>query len=157
MNWNDIFECRDGKLFWNEKRKGRKMGVAVGALRNDGYIQVGYNRKLYLAHRIVWEKHNGPIPEGAEIDHINHIKHDNRIENLRLVSRLENLRNQSMRKGNTSGYVGVYWHRQGQKWVAKIMVKGKTIHLGLFNDIEAAVEARKLANEKYKFHENHGV
>lgn len=156
MNWNDVFQYNDGNLLWKEKRRGSKIGAVAGSFANNGYIQVMYDYKQNLAHRIVWQMFNGPIPEGMQIDHINHDRSDNRIENLRLVSNLENHRNKSISKNNTSGFVGVRWHKKHQKWIANIKIKGKLIHLGLFNDIDAAIDARKAANEKYKFHKNHG-
>lgn len=157
MNWNDIFEYSDGQLFWNENGKSRKMGVAVGAIRDNGYIQVGYNRKLYLAHRIVWEKHNGPIPEGMMVDHINHIRDDNRIENLRLVNCKDNTRNTSIRSDNNTGHHGVCWCNRRLKWYARINIDGKNKFLGYFITKAMAIEARKQAEKLYGFHENHGV
>lgn len=158
MNWNDVFEYVEGKIFWKDSGKGRKSGAEFGCICNTwGYVIGTLRGRTVRAHRLIWEMHNGPIPNGMQIDHINHIRHDNRIENLRLVSNQENSKNNSMRKNNTSGVTGVCWNKQKGKWMAKIKVDYKTINLGLYSDIEKAVEARKQAEELYGFHENHGV
>ena len=70
-----------------------KFGNVIGTKKLNGYITVTLNGKQLLAHRIVWKAFNGEIPEGMEIDHINTIRDDNRLENLRLVSSSENKRN----------------------------------------------------------------
>lgn len=143
MNWNELFEYNSGKLIWNVKRNNRiKKGMEAGYLHHHGYIIVRVNDKLVPAHRIIYEMHNGQIPEGMEIDHINRIKTDNRIENLRLATRRQNSCNLGT---NTSGVPGVYWCKQQSKWRARIFVNGRNIHLGLFKDINDAAEARRKA------------
>ena len=107
-------------------------------------------------HRIIWEMHNGPIPDGMEVDHINHVRTDNRIENLRLVSRLENCKNRKLNSNNTSGFNGVSWSKRDGKWLAYIYINKKRIRLGLYSDISKAIAAREKANLSHKFHKNHG-
>ena len=98
--------------------------------------------KTHQAHRIVWQLHNGQIPDGLQIDHINGIKDDNRIENLRLDVNKENPQNISEPQcNNTSGYLGVSWNEREKKWRAQIMVKGKRKYLGLYDTKEEAYEA----------------
>lgn len=109
-----------------------------------------------MSHRFVWEMHNGPIPTGLEIDHINHIKDDNRIENLRLVDRSENMRNTKMMKHNTSGVPGVTFHKAKGKWQAQIQYLKKNIYIGIYSSFDDAVTARKLKELELGFHENHG-
>jgi hypothetical protein len=81
---------------------------------------------------------------------------DNRLENLRAVSSGENLRNQKIYKNNTSGTIGVSFHKSYKSYRASITINGKTKHLGLFKNKEEAIAARAAANIKYNFHENHG-
>lgn len=100
--------------------------------------------------------HYGKIPEGMEIDHINHITDDNRIENLRLVTRKDNCKNVSMSKSNKSGVVGVSWCKRTCKWFASIRVDRKEKFLGRYDKIDDAAAARKAAELKYNFHKNHG-
>lgn len=107
-------------------------------------------------HRIVWIMHNGEIPFGMHIDHINHNRKDNRIQNLRLVTNGENHKNTKLYSRNSSGVCGVSFSKWHNKWWARINVDGKFINLGMFDDINSAIEAREKAEKFYGFHENHG-
>lgn len=91
-----------------------------------------------------------------QIDHINGIRSDNRICNLRLVDCKENAKNQRKNKRNKNAFGGVFFNKQKKKYVSRIKVNGKSIFLGYFNLIDDAIAARKEANKKYGFHENHG-
>lgn len=127
---DDIFEYDCGALKWKARRSSNAMaGHNAGTVRPDGYLQVSLFGKTQLVHRVIWEMHNGPIPDGMEIDHINHDRLDNRIENLRIVSRQENSVNLSKRIDNTSGIVGVSWSKRMGKWRARISVNKKEISL----------------------------
>ena len=154
---DDIFEYDCGALKWKARRSSNAMaGHNAGTVRPDCYLQVSLFGKTQLVHRVIWKMHNGPIPDGMEIDHINHDRLDNRIENLRIVSRQENSVNLSKRIDNTSGIVGVSWSKRMGKWRARISVNKKEISLGFFSDINDAGRARKNAEIYYNFHENHG-
>lgn len=91
-----------------------------------------------------------------EIDHINSIRNDNRIENLRLVTRVENCRNQKQQCNNKSGVTGVSWHKASGKWLAFIHKKEKKIYLGCFERLEDAAVERRLAEKRLGFHDLHG-
>lgn len=106
-------------------------------------------------HRIVWAIAHGMWPKDT-IDHINGDSTDNRPCNLRDVSQLDNNRNRPLPKNNTSGVHGVSMMKCNGKWRATIKAGGKHLHLGCFNTITAAAAARKAAEVKYGFHENHG-
>lgn len=157
MNFNDLFYHEGKDLIWKVGTSRRvKVGDVAGWKDELGYVYVGVNGKLIPAHRIIWEMHYGKIPEGMEIDHINHITDDNRIENLRLVTRKDNCKNVSMSKSNKSGVVGVSWCKRTCKWFASIRVDRKEKFLGRYDKIEDAAAARKAAELKYNFHKNHG-
>lgn len=98
-------------LRWTVSRVGVTAGNVAGCTvtKKDGrrVCHVMFSRKLYFAHRIIWELHNGAIPDGMEIDHINGDSTDNRIENLRLATREVNTRNRKKFRNNTSGSAGV--------------------------------------------------
>lgn len=125
--------------------------------KSNGYMRFSYNYKKFYVHRVVWEIHHGNIPNGFEIDHINQNKLDNRIENLRLVSHIDNNKNKGLNKNNTSGFVGVCWDKRSSKWFSYITVNSKQISLGLFKEKDKAISARKEANLFYGFSENHGL
>lgn len=156
MDWHNYFTYSNGLLLWKIRKKGRKLGSAAGSKRSDGYIRVKCSGVDFLAHRIVWEMHYGKIPEGFEIDHINHIRSDNRIENLRIVSRSDNCKNMSISKANKSGFTGVCWSERQSAWHAYINVNRKMIHLGFYSDLNEAIKVRAAAERDNKFHENHG-
>jgi len=120
-----------------------------------GYRRGRILHNHYYAHRVIWAMTHGAWPENV-IDHINGVTDDNRIANLRAVTVQENQRNISMPINNTSGHMGVYWHKSVQKWQAQINVDNKHIHLGSFADKQDAVSARKAAELEYNFHINHG-
>lgn len=118
-------------------QKGKK-GMIAGSLKIQGYVDIRFNGSIYKAHRLAWFYHYGKWPDG-EIDHINGVKSDNRISNLRLATRAENLRNIGRRNKNTSGYKGV--SRVGNKWQARITANMKKIYIGLFDTREEAYAA----------------
>ena len=106
-------------------------------------------------HRVIWCHFYGEWPDkNLVIDHINGDDDDNRITNLRLVTQSENVKNQSLPKSNTSGAVGVIKHKN--KWKAQIKINGVSKHIGIFENFNDAVNARKKAEIKHGFHENHG-
>lgn len=96
-------------------------------------------------HRLVMKCNDSKL----DIDHINHIKNDNRKSNLRIVTRCQNNMNMSKRSDNTSGVTGVIWYKTKNKWRAEIIVNKKHISLGYYKNFEDAVKARKEAEEKY--------
>lgn len=149
------FNYIDGVLFY--KKRPSKTGVnpvgkPLGHINKNGYLKCTIKSKTFLVHRLIWIYFNGSI--NGDIDHINHIKTDNRIENLRVVDSLANNRNQSIPSNNTSGQVGVWF--ENNKWRASIYVDYKRINLGSFAVFSDAVNARKNAEVLYGFHENHG-
>ena len=128
-----------------------KVGDAAGCPGGAGYLLIGLQRRLYLAHRLAWLYTYGEWPED-QIDHINRNRSDNRISNLREVSHKQNLQNAGKYSNNTSGHPGVVWDKQKSKWKARIKHNYKLIHLGRFTDIEEALSARKAAEKRYWGH-----
>jgi hypothetical protein len=127
-------------------KKCNKMlpGEIAGYKNKSGYIVMSMNASLYFAHRLAWFMHYAENPLGV-VDHINRVKTDNRIENLRIISRSENIINQPLKTKAKSGYRGVYWSN-GQ-WVARIIVRGNYITLGASDD---PLEASRLYKEYIK-------
>ena len=120
-----------------------------------GYLQTRIRGRYYKVHRIIWLYVFGELPK-EQIDHINHIRDDNRLCNLREVTHQENAKNVSMNNKNTSGVVGVRFNKGMNRWVSRIMVNQRSFWLGCYEDKEDAINARKEAEVKYGFHKNHG-
>ena len=137
---------------WNALYAGKP---ALNCLTAGGYYHGKIHGKLYYAHRVIWCMIVGAWPED-HIDHENGDPEDNRFENLRDVTQAENQRNQKTHSTNTSGHLGVSWHKQRQKWNAKIQIDGRNKSLGLFDTLDAAIAARAIAEREHGFHENHG-
>jgi len=120
-----------------------KKGSIAGSLSKQGYVIIWINNEKRLAHRLAWLYVYGEYTvDGFEIDHINRIKSDNRISNLRLATRNQNRMNVDKAKNNSSGYKGVCFEQQTQKWKSQIKHNGKSITLGRFSTKEDA-------NKKY--------
>ena len=143
-----------GILTWIKRASGIRTRHAAGTL-NHGYVDIRINGKRYGAHRLAWLWVYGTWPP-AQIDHINHVRSDNRLANLRLATNLTNGRNASKRKDNRSGYTGVSWFKKGRKWRAYINMNHKPKHLGCFDTIDEAIAARKQAEIENDYHPNHG-
>lgn len=150
-----LYNPETGDMFWKENRNSQvRKGMKAGSLSKDGYLVVGIDKKVYQLHRVAWLLKTGKWPEG-QIDHINHIRIDNRFKNYREVPQEENQKNKSKFKNNTSGHTGIYKNRKG-RWIARIYSKGKHINLGTFDSIEEAKAAREYAQNNLNFHVNHG-
>ena len=138
-----------GTFTWKVSTAHRvKVGDVAGSLDGHGYLRIMVQSRLYKAHRLAWLYMHSNWPKG-QIDHINRNRSDNRISNLRDVSRKQNLQNSGKSSANTSGCTGVSWDKQKSKWRAHIMHNYKLIHLGYFSILEEAVAARKAAELKY--------
>ena len=156
----ELLEYIDGELYWKEDRKpGIKKGDRAGGvdiIKGKPYrkLTVCGNRLKY--HRVVFAIFNGRFPKD-EIDHVDGNGLNNKIENLREVTRLENMKNRKMYINNASGMSGVNWHKINNKWNARISVNNKRIALGSFDLLDDAISAKKIANLKYGYHKNHGM
>ena len=117
----------------------RKIGKSkVGSLDKDGYLCIKVSNKTYKAHRLAWYLHYGAWPKD-QLDHINGVRDDNRIENLREVTSQQNNFNRKPNSNSTSNYKGVSWCKRDKVWVSQIVVSGKNTRLGNFrSEIEAA-------------------
>lgn len=124
---------------------------AITAKNRGGYLIGRVCGRNVFAHRIAWAYMTGAWPE-EDIDHINGDRSDNRFENLREVSRTENLKNRGLCKRNKSGEIGIYWGADRGKWRVELM----NIKIGSFDTKEEAIKARDEAKENLGFHPNHG-
>ena len=137
---------------WNARYAGTEAFISSDA---DGYKKGAILGKHYRAHRVIWAIVHGRWPDD-NIDHINGVKSDNRLVNLRDVTTSVNMRNMVKNRANTSGICGVSWKKKNQKWVAYIVLRGRQTYLGIFDNIEDAAAARKAAEVGHGFTARHG-
>lgn len=155
-----VYDRETGIIKWRKRTSNRQRSNLVAGCTDSnsaGYIRIGFKGKLYLAHRVAMLLAYGFCSDGLEVDHINHVRDDNRLANLRFATRKGNLRNKSRNSNNTTGVTGVVYHKARRKYRAQIKVDGVQIHLGYFSTSEEAAKARKDAEIKYKFNANHGI
>jgi hypothetical protein len=144
-----------GHLWWTKRGSGRQTDRPVGTLDHHGYVRVSSSRqgikkqKKYVVHRLAWFLYYGVWPKD-QIDHINNVRDDNRIVNLREATASENHGNRKFFEGGSSKYKGVHWYKQTCKWHAQIRINYKKIHLGSYdNEKEAALAYNKAALETF--------
>lgn len=141
------YDPATGDLIYRRNRGGnRSKGEIAGFIckrplrRGGGYRLIGFNGREYGAHHLVWVWHHGFYPR-SHLDHINLVRDDNRIENLRECTQAQNMANRNLQANNTSGFKGVTKAKTQGKWLAYV---GRR-HLGTFDTPEAAHEAHKNA------------
>lgn len=149
----EVFEYKDGKLFWKKRISIRcVLGKEAGDVKDHGYRHVGVSKKRYLAHRLIYFMFYGEQPQ--EIDHIDGNRDNNKIENLRSVTRSQNNMNSKMNRRNKTGHKGV--RKNIHKWVASLGQK----HIGSFDTKEEASEAyykeacKRFGTEHVRKHKN---
>ena len=143
------YDSGTGIFTWLSSKGRRREGSAAGTVRPSGYIQIYFERRAYLAHRLAWLFATGEDPGDYTIDHINRKRADNRFENLRLATRQQQQGNHPVHSNNTSGVRGVCFSRQRNRWVAQIMINGKQTHLGRFATKEEAAATYQKAAAAY--------
>ena len=132
-----------GTFIWRNPAKYRLAytGKIAGSLHTHGYIKISIDSISYPAHRLAWLYTHGAFPTDC-IDHINGIRSDNRLINLRAVDRKANAENRrAARIGHATGFLGVVWRPRNGKYEARISVNKQYMYLGLFSTPEAAHEA----------------
>jgi len=143
-----------GIIHWIALTKtGESVNKPAGSLHTTGYINIWFKANSYRAHRLAYFLTYGYIPK--QIDHINGIRDDNRLINLRPATSLMNTKNTKKYKSNTTGVMGIHISKN-KRWEVRISNNNKRISLGTYTDFFEACCARKSAELKYGFHTNHG-
>ena len=159
LSWLDV-DIEAGTLFWRYRPdqspqwNGQWSERRAGCVDSQGYRSVRLRGVLYREHRLIWLVAHGYLPK--EIDHIDGDRLNNRLSNLREVSRKENLRNRGIDGRNNSGAVGVSYVKKTGNWRARIGIRGNAYTIGYFNTKEEAISARREEERKLGFHPNHG-
>jgi HNH endonuclease/AP2 domain len=128
------YDPETGEFYWRARNGNRAGGVS-----GDGYWYIMIDGKSYLAHRLAWLYVHGYFPE--ELDHINRIRSDCRIVNLREATRSQGRMNSSVHRDNRSGFKGVSWDKRADKYRAQIAFRGKNVQLGSFGTAREAAMA----------------
>lgn len=142
------YDPETGEFVRLKSKRRDLVGAKAGSINENGYSQVTVEKRTYYGHRLAWLFHYGEWPTG-EIDHIDGDRANNRIANLRVATRSQNLANRPVRKDCKSGHKGVYWSQDRRKWRAVIRVDGKVHHLGGYDTKEEAGKAYAAGALKY--------
>lgn len=121
-----------GIFTWRNKKANK-----AGSKTTNGYIQISVGGKRYAAHRLAWLYIYGYIPE-QQLDHINRQRDCNKITNLRLATQSTNNINKPIQKNNTTGFRGVSYHITKKKYVARVGIDKRLVHLGYFETAQQA-------------------
>lgn len=141
------YEPATGRFYWIKvpKRVNNHrvcyVGKEAGVIHHAGYVKLTLMSRPVVAHRLAWALFVGDPP--AEIDHINGVRNDNRLENLRAATRAQNMHNAKVKSCSASGQKNVQWDAQAGKWRVRVRVDGKRHHIGRFADFEQAAEAAR--------------
>jgi hypothetical protein len=147
----DSYTPERSQKTWNTKNAGNE---AFTRANLENYLVGSLFGKFVQSHRVIWCMEYGYWPN--KIDHIDGNRQNNRLENLREVTDLENAKNRKLPSNNTSGHQGVFWHKKTQKWLARISCNKCIYNLGSFESYEDAVNIRKSYEVAFGFHPNHG-
>ena len=117
-------------LVWASTTRRVKEGAPAGTLQPSGYyafsLTTDGRSRTYYCHRVVWELHNRLLVEGEVIDHVNMIRSDNRIENLRLADNSKNMQNRGKQVNNASGIKGLSYHKRDKTWQGHVTANNVT-------------------------------
>jgi hypothetical protein len=166
-----VHDQEKGILIWRERPASefktaashssfmaRCFNKRAGSFCSNGYRKISISKHLYSEQKLIWKLTYGEdviYPE-FEIDHINGVRSDNRISNLRKVTKSDNQRNGSMRQNNKSGVNGVNWCNPKGKWIARIWAGKRHLYLGQFDDLQEAKIKREAAEIELGYHHGHG-
>lgn len=147
--FNEAFEYRNGDLYWkiNVNKSLKRMGKKAGCKSTGKYGIVSLDNNSYSIHKVIFCMHNGWMPE--VVDHINLVRDDNRIENLRAATHVTNNYNKSVQKNNKIGVKNVCWHKSNKKWIVQITQNKKRVFKAYFKDLELAELVATEARNKY--------
>ena len=152
----EYLEYRDGHLWWIDPTSNKvKKGQRFGCKDSNKYIRGSLKSQKYYEHSLIWFYHYGIWPKD-QLDHINGIRDDNRIENLRECNNQQNSKNSAMKSSNTSGSTGVYWSKRDRRWIGEVMIGGNKIYIGRSKNIEEITSKVEKYRLQKGFSKRHG-
>ena len=132
------YDAETGALTWRlPPAQCVKSGSLAGSRSDKGYLRVGFRSRLYMAHHVVWALAHGRWSE-KELDHINRVRDDNRLDNLRECDRAENMQNQGIAGRGSNRLIGASFDKTHGKFTAKIRKDNRQVHLGHYDPEEEA-------------------
>jgi hypothetical protein len=148
------YERETGLFRWRIYRsRGARAGDLAGSLKRHGYVLITIDGVSYYAHRLVWFHEHGRWPSGM-IDHLDGVRSNNRIGNMRDTTQYVNQQNRATEtRCNGSGFIGAFRH--GRRWMSKIMANGVLHKLGTFDTPEQAHAA--YVSAKRTLHQGRGA
>lgn len=152
-HFKSFFDYHDGELYRKVNVCNQSSGIKVGwnhVSNGKTYKRMSYNYKFYYVHQLIYFYHHGYIPKF--VDHIDMNPLNNKIENLREVTQMQNTQNRRKSKSNTSGYKGVTYNKAGCNWTAAITFNYKRKFLGNYETPELAYQAYQKAAGTYHSH-----
>ena len=144
---HELFEYKDGNLYWKVSRKGVKPSKLAGTKHVSGHFQIEINHKIYRAHRLIFLMFYGYLPE--MVDHIDGNPSNNKIENLRAANNSTNQFNAKTRSTNLLGIKGIGFDKRRNRYRARIKVNGKELFCRYYKELEDAKNAIAIARDLY--------
>ena len=145
---HELFEYKDGDLYWKNSMRPSYNGKLAGYDYKDGYKKITIKNKQYYVHRIIYLMQHGFMPK--IVDHIDGNKKNNKIENLREANSSQNAMNCVENQRNTSGYRNVSYNKNRNNWSVYIRINKKTNFFGSYDDVELAGLVAEEARNKYQ-------
>lgn len=133
------YDQETGIFTWLCNRgRNNTQGKIAGVVDRNNYLYIRIYNKKHLAHRVAWLYMYGIWPNN-QIDHINGVRNDNRINNLREVTNKENCQNRLKHKNGH--LIGTTFRKDINRWVAQVNISGKQVYLGLYYTQQEAHKA----------------
>jgi len=150
-----LFDYQNGELFWQDPvraesvKRRREWSLKARPFSATAYRYIFIDKRSYPLHRAIFVYHYDSIDDSIFVDHIDNDRRNNRIENLRLATKVQNQHNTTLSTNNTSGIKGVSWKKSHQSWAVSIFAHGRYVFRANFKDLELAELAAIEARDKY--------
>ena len=144
---NELFYYSNGNLYRKKTtQKNVQIHKKVGTVNTAGYVVVNLHNKVYLVHRLIFWMQHKYLPK--YIDHIDGNRSNNKLHNLRSATNQQNICNAKLRKNSTSGIKNVRWEERLKKWSVRFTVNYKPKHIGVYSELEDAIQAASKARQE---------